>query len=74
MACVVSKKVAPLSVARNRIRRQVRAVLAKEVTGYRPVTLVFTARIAARGATMRDVEADIRSLVGRAGVTYNTKI
>lgn len=67
-ACVVSKKIAPLAVSRNRIKRLCREALRKEAAGSRDErAFVFHAKGGAQSATLAAVLNDIRALLSRAG-------
>src|SRR3989338_2060757 len=66
-ACVVSKKVSPKAVERNRIKRRCReAVRAFLLKRQEPLALVFYAKREARGAAFEDIREDTASLLGRA--------
>ena len=63
-ACVVSKKVSPKAVERNRIKRCCReAVRSFTVKERAPQTLVVTAKRSARGASPKDMMSDISTIL-----------
>jgi ribonuclease P protein component len=61
-ACVVSKKVSPLAVRRNLIKRRCREALRKHLPTLSPAIYMFHAKKEALGASYADISADIASL------------
>lgn len=62
-ACVVSKKVSPKAVERNRIKRRCREAARAFMSDDSPRALVFVAKRTARDATSGDLTRDIESLL-----------
>ncbi len=66
-ACVVSKKAAAKAVDRNLIKRRCREACSLAIKGLSArCSFVFYAKKEARGATYRELEADIRKLLAQA--------
>lgn len=64
-ACVVSKKVSPKAVVRNRVKRRMRAALLKTAPLPPAVSLVLTAKKTAIDADFSAIHEDIVALVHR---------
>jgi len=64
-AFVVSKKVAPLAVTRNLIKRRSRAALSPLAAALRPSHYVFYAKKEATTASFSEIKNDIEKLAGR---------
>lgn len=64
-ACIVSSKVAPRAVDRNRLKRLCRAALSTYLTKEtQPNVFIFVAKKAAVEAPAMDIRAEIRALLG----------
>ena len=64
-AFVVSKKVAPLAVTRNRIKRRCRAALSPLIATLAPAHYVFYAKKEAVSASFPELKNDIAKLAAR---------
>lgn len=66
-ACVVSKKVSPRAVVRNRIKRRCRDVVRAALSGGAfSGAMLFTAKRESATATYADMKSDIERTLGRA--------
>jgi ribonuclease P protein component len=69
-ACVVSAKVAPRAVARNRIKRRVRAILGPLMSNLpSPLILVLIAKKPAADASPAESREEVILLLRKAGIT-----
>lgn len=74
VACVVSKKVAPHAVDRNKIRRRVREILRTLPQPDTAAMVVFRARAGAQDASLELCKREILGLVEDALMRYHTTI
>ena len=74
VSCVVSKKVSPHAVDRNRIKRRCRAAIAPLLQTIRaPIICVFFARREAVTASYEDIQRDVCMLAEQAFSRYNLR-
>ena len=62
----VSKKIAKKAVVRNRIRRRVRALLPKFISGLRPADYFIVAKPEADGVKGKELELELATLFKRS--------
>lgn len=64
-ACVISKKVAPRAVDRNKVKRRVKAALSPHLSALFPAAYVFYGKSGAADASFAEAKRDIEKLLHR---------